>query len=191
MDRGSFRAAVLLATLALAACKGPVVPSPLVGQTRYLCCNLHYERPEVTDVNYQQGALVPLGTRVQILEVRRSAVKFQPEGHPPITAVLKHGRKIITMETFIDRLLVEKDPRAKLPRAAGKKGAEQAERVRKAIEAGQVEVGMTREQVLMALGYPPAHRTPSLDAPQWTYWQNHWATFIVVFDGDRVSRIQN
>ena len=49
---------------------------------------------------------------------------------------------------------------------------------------------MNREQVLMSLGYPPAHRTPSLDGPTWTYWANRFATFMVHFDGDRVARVQ-
>jgi outer membrane protein assembly factor BamE (lipoprotein component of BamABCDE complex) len=59
----------------------------------------------------------------------------------------------------------------------------------KLIEQAQVEPGMTRDEVLMSLGYPPAHRTPSLDSPTWTYWANRWATFEVYFDGDRVSRV--
>jgi hypothetical protein len=48
---------------------------------------------------------------------------------------------------------------------------------------------MTRDQVLMSLGYPPAHRTPSLSASTWTYWQNRWVTMVVAFEGDRVSRV--
>lgn len=182
--------AALLAVVTLVACRGPAVPHALTGQTRYLCCNLHYEKDEISDANYQKGVLVPLGTRVQILEVGRDRVKFQAEGHPPITAFLKYGDKAITLDTFVDRLFIAQDPRAKLPRPAGKKDTAQAERLRRLIESGTVDRGMTREQVLMALGYPPAHRTPTLDAPAWTYWQNRWATFVVQFDGDRVSGVQ-
>ena len=43
---------------------------------------------------------------------------------------------------------------------------------------------------LMAIGYPPLHRTPSLGSSQWTYWANRWATFEVYFDGDKVARVQ-
>ena len=46
--------------------KSSTLPHPLDGQTRYLCCNLHYEQPTVADVNYQVGALVPVGTRVTV-----------------------------------------------------------------------------------------------------------------------------
>jgi hypothetical protein len=202
MLHGWTRAATALALplLALAACKGPVVPSPLTGESRYLCCNVHYEKPEITDVNYQRGALIPFGTRVQILEVRKSSVKFQPEGHPPMTLVMRHGRNIVTMDQYMDRIFVTEDPRLKLrSRAAaparGKKGSKAARTpdtssaIVNAIEQSTVEVGMTRDQVLMSLGYPPAHRTPSLESPTWTYWMNRWETFTVNFDGDKVASV--
>ncbi len=207
MSRLALRAAVALATL-LAACKGPAVPSPLTNEVRYTCCNIHYEKPEISDVNYLKGTLIPFGTRVQILEVRRNSVKFQPAGHPPITLVLKYGDKQLTMDQYVDRIFLRDDPHMRLrgardggapARAAarGKKGAAPREvrasedgRFEKDIEQGVVEPGMTRDQVLMAIGYPPAHRTPSLEANPWTYWQNRWVTMDVYFDGDRVSRVQ-
>jgi hypothetical protein len=182
--------AVAASTLALAlACKGPSVPSPLTGQSRYLCCNMHYDKPDITDVNYLQGTLVPLGTRVQILEVRKNSVKFQPAGQPPLTLSLRHGKKMMTFDQYLDRIFVAEDPHAKLPKPRDRKHAADTEKVRKAIEGGVIEPGMTREQVLMAVGYPPAHRTPSLESGVWTYWSNRWATYQVYFDGDRVSRV--
>ncbi|HJQ83286.1 MAG TPA: hypothetical protein VKA21_04375 [Candidatus Binatia bacterium] len=197
------RAAIVLAAVLAVACKGPSVPHPATGETRYTCCNMHYEKNEITDANYLKGTLIPLGTRVQIVEVRRNSVKFQAQGHPPITLFLRHGKDVIGMDQYLDRVFVRDDPHARLPRAEaprpvkGKKGggdgggkqAAEAERVRKLIEQGVVEPGMTRDQVILALGYPPVHRTPSLDSPMWTYWANRWATFEVYFDGDRVSRV--
>jgi hypothetical protein len=186
------RAVMLIAVVLAVACKGPVVPNPMTGQMRYTCCNMHYEKPEITDVNFQKGAVIPLGTRVQILEVRRNSVKFQPQGHPPITLVRRYGKNTTGMDEYLERIFPPDDPRGKLPVAAASKKGKQtgdADKVRKNIETGAVEAGMTRQQVLMALGYPPPHRTPSLDAPTWTYWENRWATFEVVFDGDRVARV--
>ena len=201
MPHAPFRA-VVLATLVLAACsKGPTVPNPLVGQTRYTCCNMHYERPKIDDTNYQKGALIPFGTPVHILDVRQNLVKFQAVGHPEITLVQRWGRKTQSIEDYMSRVFVADDPRTRLrssaPATSGKKKDKRAaeregrsDSVRKLIEQGVVEPGMTREQVLMSLGYPPVHRTPSLDAPAWTYWENRWVTFVVHFDGDKVSRVQ-
>jgi hypothetical protein len=195
-------AALMVLVSATVACKGPAVPHPLSNQFRYTCCNLHYEKPDISDVNYQQGTLLPAGTRVQIMEVRGNKVTFAPVGHPPITLVLKYGDKQITMDQYLAREFLEQDPRAKLaapaPAPAGRKGGKgqatakpaTAPNVRSAIEQGYAEAGMTKEEVLMALGYPPAHRTPSLDSAAWTYWQNRWRTFVVYFDGDKVVRVQ-
>jgi hypothetical protein len=189
MLRRSLPATLALATLLAAACKGPAVPHPLNGQSRYLCCNMHYEKPEISDVNYLKGTLIPFGTRVQVLQVRKSSVEFQPAGHPPITLVLKYGKDATTMDQYLERIFLREDPHAKLPRAGKDKNqAAAAEKTRKRIEDGVVEVGMTKDEVLMAIGYPPLHRTPSLDSPQWTYWANRWVTFEVYFDGDKVSR---
>ena len=172
----------LVAAFVVAGCMSSDIPSPFDGQSRYLCCNLHYEKPVVADVNFQQGTLMPLGTRVTITKVKGNAVTFEAPGLPPLTVVLKYGRRQLTMDAFVNRLLVDTDPKAKLAHLPTK--------TRALIEAAQVEPGMTRDEVLMSLGYPPAHRTPSLTAPQWTYWQNRWKTFVVDFTGDRVDRVQ-
>ena len=190
MPRRSLPATLALAAL-LAACKGPAVPHPMTNATRYLCCNLHYEKPEVSDANYLKGTLIPFGTRVQVLEVRKNTVKFQAEGHPPITLVLKYGKDAIGMDQYLELIFLREDPHAKLPkRGKDKKQAAAAEHIRKLIEEGTVEPGMTKDEVITVLGYPPAHRTPSLSSPNWTYWANRWVTFEVYFDGDKVSRVQ-
>jgi hypothetical protein len=61
---------------------------------------------------------------------------------------------------------------------------------RTAIEAGRVEIGMSRAAVLAASGPPPAIGTPSLENLVWKYWHNRWATFTIRFDeGGRVVAI--
>jgi hypothetical protein len=45
--------------------------------------------------------------------------------------------------------------------------------------------------VLLAVGYPPADRTPALEAMTWTYGDGAGSdAFVVYFDGDRVSSVQ-
>lgn len=189
---------LVLLTVTLAGCTGPVVQSPLTGQTRYLCCNVHFEKTTISDVNYQVGTMVPAGTSVQIIQVRSNAVTFQPAGHPPLTLKYEFGPKAgVPFETFLDRLFVATDPMTQLSRSEpsrrrGKKGASAKPApggVRELIERGAVEPGMTRNQVLMSLGYPPAHRTPSLESDDWHYWRNRWDQFSVVFTGDKVERV--
>lgn len=169
-----------------AACKGmhrggPEVAHPFTGTTRYLCCNFYYEKDKASDVNYQAGTKVPFGTRVHIERVTRDAVQFTPEGHPTITLEYKQGDKAVPFDTYLEQLFPDSDPRGRLRKVPAKRV--------QTIERGSIEKGMSREQVLMARGIPPAHRTPSLDSPTWTYWQNRWDTLVVYFAGDKVDRI--
>jgi outer membrane protein assembly factor BamE (lipoprotein component of BamABCDE complex) len=53
---------------------------------------------------------------------------------------------------------------------------------RKGIQEGQAKIGMTKKGVQIALGYPAAHRTPSLEDNVWTYWRTRWVMRTVTFD---------
>jgi hypothetical protein len=181
-------ASVVVAVLTLAACKGgigpgsaPEIPHPLSGATKRLCCNLYYEKTKITDVAWQVGHRIPFGTRVRIERVRKDVVEFTPEGHPTITLVFRYGDAAIPFDAYLDRLFVDNDPRGRLRKVSAKRVD--------AIENGLVDNGMTKDQVLMARGMPPAHRTPSLESPTWMYWQNRHDTMVVYFVNDRVERI--
>lgn len=56
------------------------------------------------------------------------------------------------------------------------------EKVAKNIRNGIVALGMTKEQVVMTRGYPPGHKTPSLEVDTWTYWNNRFVTHALVFE---------
>jgi len=186
------RAAWCAAFVALVAtaCREPAVPHPVASQFRYLCCNLHYEKQEITDINYLRGKVIPFGSRVQILSVGRDRVEFEAPGRPPITLVLQYGAGKMSMDEYLGRIFLVDDPYARLPRLPrDAEKAREIDRVRRLIEEGTISVGMTRSEVLMAIGYPPAHGTPSLDAATWRYWVGPSDTFDVHFEGDVVTRM--
>lgn len=64
-----------------------------------------------------------------------------------------------------------------------------------AIKAGKVEIGMSKEAVLLAIGYPPAHATPTLQQDEWKYWkfQRGYASDAIIyhFKDNKVSAIQD
>ncbi len=62
---------------------------------------------------------------------------------------------------------------------------------REQIMSGKVEVGMSKDAVRIARGYPPAHMTPSLERDSWKYWENRWNTTLVNFKEGKVSEIIN
>ena len=54
---------------------------------------------------------------------------------------------------------------------------------------GQVIVGMTKAETILAYGYPPTHVTPTTDLNQWTYWVNRWNRIVVNFEDDKIKEI--
>ncbi len=57
------------------------------------------------------------------------------------------------------------------------------------IKNGTVAKGMRKKAVLVAIGYPPAIETMSLDSDQWTYWSSRFNKFIVYFRNGKVYKI--
>lgn len=170
------RGIVVLGILAVAGCT-PVLSKQALqsyqNRTLYTCCNIRHETADINDANYAVGTIIPLGSTVQVQAASRNTVTLVVAG---TTLRLGHyyGAQQESFQQYLDKLLVPDDPRAKLARFSRSAQA--------AITEGRVEKGMTREQVIMSLGYPPTHRTPSLSASTWTYWYNTWVTYQVTFD---------
>ncbi|MBU8850116.1 MAG: hypothetical protein KOO64_11280 [Desulfobacterales bacterium] len=62
----------------------------------------------------------------------------------------------------------------------------------KGVEQGKALKGMSRQGVMTALGYPAAHKTPSLNGREWIYWTNRFGTKAVLFDSSgKVSGVRN
>jgi outer membrane protein assembly factor BamE (lipoprotein component of BamABCDE complex) len=167
-----------------ASCHQAAPPATLAqheGRSLFTCCNLHYENEEVSDANYWVGKLLPAGTPVRIDKVTDDGVMFSA-GDLKLKLTHEYGTEEESLDQYLAMVLVAIDPK---PRIAAYPKA-----VRRAIERAKVERGMTREQVLVSLGYPGANRTASLRGKEWTYWYNpevqpwfnRWATYKVVFD---------
>lgn len=59
-----------------------------------------------------------------------------------------------------------------------------SEKDRYGISLGKALAGMTKNGVMIALGYPAKHRTPSLENNVWIYWKNRFTTKEVIFGQD-------
>lgn len=187
MRRGLLLFLGVLPIVLLVACgtrSDRAVADPRVGKVFYLCCNIHFDqqKPEITDAIPSQGTLIPFGTRVEVQKVTKDTVRFEAAGHPPITLAYDHGSKAMPFGRYLGYLFVSDDPRLKLKKVPARQV--------KLIEKSTVAPGMSRDQVVMALGYPPGDRTPSLESSTWTYLPGPGETLVVYFDGGRVSSVQ-
>lgn len=174
--------------LALAACasQGQKSASPIQGvegKTVYTQRNLWIDRDEHLATNYAVGRRLPVNSAVEIVDTsaREMIVRVADSGREfTLANIPKYTKKDI-------RAIYERyfgPSRVDLGRFSAAE--------RRAIDNGDIVEGMSKEAVLVARGYPPAHETPTLELDAWKYWRSRYDTILVRFDdNDRVSGIKN
>jgi len=131
--------------------------------------------------NYRIGELVPVNTPVRLLSRDDDTINLRlPDGSELC---------IENIEDYSGETIEGIFRRTLQTRPVDLSVFTQEERG--AILSGEVEVGMTRAAVLVALGYPPKHKTPSLQGNRWRYWKGRTDTFLVTFEGDKVLSIKD
>ncbi len=149
-------AAVLLPAL-LAGCATPL-QAPISG---YTCCNLRDYKGWISSDNVLGGALVPAGEPVRITTIKRHYYAYGVVGGQELGLRDDQAKRPADTTAWLQQVVVDQDPRERL--------ATWPRDVRLAVQAGKVLPGMTREQVLMALGHPPRSLTPEPADSVWRY----------------------
>ena len=159
----------------------------LVGQEGvYTLTNLHPDenRAKLFSVNFQQPGLIPLCTEVEILKVKNKRIDFK---------VKETGKEY----KYVHHKTAGEDVKTNAVRYFGKecnkdKVAKLSEKDQEGIKLGKALVGMSKQGVIYAIGYPPLGANPSMDASSWKYWFNRFNTFAVIFDADGiVTQVMN
>jgi hypothetical protein len=178
---------LLLKSLALLTLVVPTIASaqPLI--TGFLCCNMRSDaKGWITDINYEESGkhVVPAGTAVTMTGHGRNRFEFDVTGGANLPRktywIGNDYSRTLNPEQFSARYVVSEDPAKKL--------ASYPAKFRTAIQAGKISVGMGKEQVLMALGYPVTSETPELGS-RWKYYLWSFSPFTVIFNGDKVAKI--
>jgi len=161
------------------------------GRYYFLGVNLHADlgNNKVSSVNYQvRGDLIPWGTEVRIVRMGRRSLVFED------VAKRRQYRYAFHWKTRNTVPLVEHAKRVFLDNVDDLKQQVDAmsDLDRDGIYDGRVKPGMSREAVLIAIGYPPefANRKELLTAREWLYWINRFERMVVGFGRDGlVNRI--
>ena len=171
---------IALLISAVAAC---VVSAPTTAQELYsgfLCCNYRHDGSGwMSDSNYGPNPMMSLGATVTMESYGRYRVNTTMNGAR--MSIGNDYSRDLSLEQFAKRIIVRQDPKIRLatfPRA-----------VQDAISSGRIMTGMTKEQVLMAMGYPVTSETPQLDMPTWRYWLSSFEEFSVSWSNDRVANV--
>lgn len=170
---------------AVAAAFSQMIPSiappriePAVGRDYFTRFTFREEKNEHVTTNYGRGLVVPINTPVKLVSMSGSqlVLKRADTGQEiKVKNEEKYSKKSIK-EIAAIMLADEKTPIEQLP-----------EPFLTAIRNGEMRKGMTKELVLMARGYPPAHETPSTDNDRWIYWSSRFVKQTIVFSDGRLS----
>lgn len=184
MSKTSFgrMAAVLSLMGTLAGCAGQAPRDETPWLVGYTCCNLHYDGDWISDANYSDLPFIPAGTPISVTQPARDSYRtYATIAGRPFRLGLDYGRPVQGTEQWLSQVVVRDDPRIN--------NAAWSLEVRQAIAQGKVMLGMTREQVIVALGYPLPTKTPNLDSNVWRYSQNGSVEYDVRWENERVSQV--
>jgi hypothetical protein len=146
--------------------------TPQFPRDGFACCNLHRDGNSINDGNYAKYPLIPAGTPIQVVKYDRNEAQIKIDGKV-LRLVHDYGHEEESLDTWVNKIVVNQDP---TPRVAGYPRVIQA-----AIRAGQVAVGMTREQAIVAVGYPLTSENASINEPVWRMWRSSHGEYDLNF----------
>ena len=156
----------------------PIQPDEVpitVGNTYFTRCNFHYEKGRHLTTNYSRGTMVPINTEVKVLSMGGDTLMLEIGGQ-----VIK----IDNVEDFSRRSLDQIASRMLSPTPIPLE--QLGELTSGLITRGQLRLGMTKEQVLMARGYPPGHETLDVSSDRWIYWSSRFVKQTLLFSNGRL-----
>jgi len=153
---------------------GAYAAEPVVGNTYFTMHNLKYEKGRHITTNYWRGDLLPANSQVQVKSIRGNKMVLTHNGQDiTIENVEKYTKKSI--QEVADRMLSDQQVSTSGPFANDMK-------------FGEVRLGMTKDQVIMTRGYPPAHKTISTEMDTWIYWSSRFVQITYIFENDKLTQ---
>ncbi len=194
----SIFAAVLVSVVAAAPVAGqpigirppPKLLRPFEGKAFYVCCHLRFDlEGNATDANLNYAFpefMIPSGTKVSVTGTHSGTeITMKPTGGSrEFTLKFKYGRDQGRGSSvdYYRRILLTSDPtRALADMPAG---------IRTAIARGRLKLGMSREQAIMARGYPPLHHTNGVEASEWIHYFSNDLVDVVRFVDGKIDSVE-
>lgn len=150
----------------------------------FLCCNMHSDGQQISDISIggPEQHVVPLGSPIRATSYSKHRVKVVVENKNQ--TLMNDYSRDLPIEQFAKRYIVPDDPAVKIKSFP--------QNIQYAIAAGHLVKGMTREQVLMSVGYPASSEVPNLSGNEWLFWITDRIQYRVKFDGkERLADVEN
>ena len=125
--------------------------------------------------NYATGEYLPPNTKVTLSKIKKNILIFSTGEK---TIYLYNVTKYTKLDTsgLFDRMLSTRP--VDMSRFTV--------RERKSMQSGLLVNGMSKEAVLVSRGYPPVHKTPSIHADEWVFWNSRAYNYPLVFKNNKV-----
>lgn len=176
-----------LTLLTLASCKKALKPEDMPahivpGNTYYTQFVIRYEKDAHSTTNYRRGASIPVNTPVRLIAITNKTIDVEVDDSSR-KLLVKNVQKHTGDDVYraFDKLFgTRKIDLSKFSQLE-----------RQQIQNGTVAKDMSKDAVLVAIGYPPVTETPSLDSNRWVYWSHRFNRFNVHFKNGRVDWVED
>jgi len=167
----------VLASVGLAKPSPPPPPPPGSGLPRqgFACCNLHFDKDWINDGNYAKFPMIPAGTPIEVQSYGKDRAFVSINGKP-MKLGHDYGRDQETLDQWVNKIVVDQDPGPRISRYPRP--------VQDAIQTGKLMVGMTREQAIVAIGYPLTSENGPLESSTWKMWRSTHGEYDLNFGPD-------
>jgi SmpA / OmlA family len=139
----------------------------------YTTTNLRRDGDWIGEFHTLEQPFIPAGTLIKSTEFRKGEVRVLVDGIK-MRVGFYETPKSETIQQLYDRYASAESPEKSI--------AQFPTKVQRAIRAGRVVQGMTRDQVQLSLGRPAIDAVPDLSSLEWKYAFNSKQNFVVKFD---------
>jgi hypothetical protein len=164
------------------------------GDILYSRFTFYFLKEQHTSTNYRKGTLIPINSKFEFVKTSWPKRPNKPPFQVPGSFRIKHveSGQIIKIENI--KKYSGSDVSGYFLKMFSKDKTDLSsftEKERQYILIGRVLSGMSKKGVILALGYPPVHKTPSLNNPIWHYWNGKLGTFTVQFLNDKTIELNS
>jgi hypothetical protein len=178
---------ILLVMFSLVSCKKVLKPEELpanisVGATYYTQFVIRYEKGAHLTTNYRRGDFIPVNTPVKLLNITSKTIEVEVDNSSQ-KLLVKNVEKHTGDDVYraFDKLFARK--KIDLSKFTSLELTH--------IKSGTVANGMSKNAVIVAIGYPPITETANLDSNLWVYWSSRYNKFNVHFKNGKVNKIED
>lgn len=155
-------------------------------QKLYTAYNIWYKHQGnlVPIINYKiygnaPGKFLPAGTEITNFGVDNYGLSFKAEGKSFSFSFSSGWHPGQTIESYAKRMVTTKDFKELT--------AGMTEKEINGVRRGAPVAGMSKDEVIIAFGYPPEHHTKTLKLNRWKFWISRATTMIICFDKNQIA----